>query len=170
MSQGQAAGRATVDYLTLAEIAERAKQRPTTGHWSQVVTDTSYEKGLKINFGICKEAVGSRRLTMGRTIIPPHTANERHVHLYAEAAMFIIRGTMVLLIGPDAERILCPPGTFVFSPEGVIHGVANPSRKEEVELVFAYGGVPNKEAAGTTFVKEEGAYPPPGWDAGFENK
>jgi uncharacterized RmlC-like cupin family protein len=170
MSQAQATGKAPVEYLTLAEIAERANQRPTTGHWSQVVTDMSYEKGLKINFGICKEAVGSRRLTMGRTIIPPHTANERHVHLYAEAGMFIIRGTMVLLIGPDAERILCPPGTFVFSPEGVIHGVANPSRTEEVELVFSYGGVPNKEAAGTTFVKEQGVYPPPGWDAGFENK
>jgi uncharacterized RmlC-like cupin family protein len=153
------------EYYKLDKLAEMAKQLPRTGHWSEVVTDTRYEKGLKINFGVCRDVVGSRRITMGRTIIPPHTANERHVHLYAEASMYIIRGTMVLLIGPEAKKVICPPGTFVFSPEGVIHGVANPSRTEEVELVFAYGGVPSKEDAGTVFVDDSAnKYPPEGWD------
>ena len=118
------------EYYKLDKLAEMTKQLPQTGHWSQVVTDTKYEKGLSINFGISREVVGSKRIAMGRTIIPPHTCNERHVHLYAEASMYIIRGTMVLLIGPEAKKILCPPGTFVFAPEGVIHGVANASRTE----------------------------------------
>ncbi|MGD0973601.1 MAG: hypothetical protein ABR866_05900 [Candidatus Korobacteraceae bacterium] len=153
------------EYYKLDKLAELTKQQPQTGHWSQVVTDTKYEKGLSINFGISREVVGSKRIAMGRTIIPPHTCNERHVHLYAEASMYIIRGTMVLLLGPEARKILCPPGTFVFAPEGVIHGVANASRTEEVELVFAYGGVPSKEAAGIVFVDDsENVYPPPGWD------
>ena len=79
--------------------------------------------------------------------------------------MYIVRGTMHLLIGPEAKLIKCPPGTFVYAPEGVIHGVSNPSRTEEVELVFAYGGVPSKEAARIVFIDDsENDYPPPGWD------
>ena len=138
---------------------------PRTGHYSEVVTDTEYEKGLAINFGINGPVCGSKRIAMGRTIIPPHTANERHVHLNAEAAMYVVRGTLVLMLGPGAEIKRCPPGTFVFAPEGIIHGVANASRTEEVELVFAYGGVPSKEAAHIVFIDDsENDYPPKGWD------
>ncbi len=138
---------------------------PRTGHYSDVVTDTDYEKGLAIKFGINQQACGSKRICMGRTIIPPHTANERHVHMSAEAAMYIVRGTMTLLLGPEAKIVKCPPGTFVFAPEGVIHGVANASRTEEVELIFAYGGVSSKEAARIVFIDDKGnKYPPPGWD------
>jgi uncharacterized RmlC-like cupin family protein len=153
------------DYVSVNEIPELIKQEPRTGHWSEVVTDTRYEKGLKINFGIDKNVVGSRRICMGRTIIPPHTCNERHLHMYAEASMYIVRGPMVLLLGPEAKKIVCPTGTFVYAPEGVIHGVANPSRTEDVELVFSYGGVGTKEEAGIVFVKDTPAtYPPKDWD------
>ena len=153
------------DYVKLADLPKLITVPPKTGHYSEVVTDTEYEKGLAINFGINGQVCGSKRIAMGRTIIPPHTANERHVHLSAEAAMFIVRGTMTLLMGPEAEIIRCPPGTFVFAPEGVIHGVANASRTEEVELVFAYGGVPSKEAARIVFIDDDKSeYPPPGWD------
>jgi uncharacterized RmlC-like cupin family protein len=153
------------EYVKLKDIAKKIHVSPRTGHYSEVVTDTEYEKGLAINFGINGQVCGSKRIAMGRTIIPPHTANERHVHKSAEAAMFIIRGTMTLLLGPEAEIIRCPPGTFVFAPEGVIHGVANASRTEEVELVFAYGGVPSKEAAEIVFIDDdESEYPPEGWD------
>jgi uncharacterized RmlC-like cupin family protein len=152
-------------YLTLEELAKKSKQVPSTGHWSQFVTDKGYEKGLNINFGISREVVGSKRITMGRTIIPPHTCNERHVHMNAEASMYIVRGTMVLLIGPEAKKILCPPGTFIFAPETEIHGVGNASRTEEVELVFAYGGVGSKEEAEIVFVDDtNNEYPPKGWD------
>ena len=153
------------EYVTLAELQKITNISPKTGHYSEVVTDTEYEKGLAINFGINGPVCGSKRISMGRTIIPPHTANERHVHLSAEAAMYIIRGTMTLLLGPEAEIVKCPPGTFVFAPEGVAHGVANASRTEEVELVFAYGGVPTKEAAHIVFIDDsENEYPPEGWD------
>ena len=152
-------------YVKLADLSKLTVIPPRTGHYSEVVTDTEYEKGLAINFGINSSVCGSKRISMGRTIIPPHTANERHVHLCAEAAMYVIKGTMVLLLGPEAKIIKCPPGTFVFAPEGVIHGVANASRTEEVELIFAYGGVPNKEAARIVFIDDsENEYPPKGWD------
>jgi len=152
-------------YVKLEELAKLTHIPPRTGHYSDVVTDTEYEKGLAIKFGINQQVCGSKRIAMGRTIIPPHTANERHVHLDAEAAMYIVRGTMHLLIGPEAKLIKCPAGTFVYAPEGVIHGVSNPSRTEEVELVFAYGGVPSKEAARIVFIDDsENDSPPPGWD------
>jgi uncharacterized RmlC-like cupin family protein len=151
--------------VKLKDLNKLTHVSPKTGHYSEVVTDTEYEKGLAINFGINDAVCGSKRITMGRTIIPTHTANERHVHLNAEAAMYIIRGTMLLLLGPEAKIVKCPPGTFVFAPEGVIHGVANPSRTEEVELIFAYGGVPSKEAARIVFIDDAAnEYPPPGWD------
>jgi len=153
------------DYVTIENLAKLTNVPPKTGHYSEVVTDTEYEKGLAINFGINGQVCGSKRIAMGRTIIPPHTANERHVHLSAEAAMYIVKGTMTLLLGPEAKIIRCPAGTFVFAPEGVIHGVANASRTEEVELVFAYGGVPSKEAARIVFIDDAGnEYPPKGWD------
>jgi uncharacterized RmlC-like cupin family protein len=156
------------EYVKLADLAKLTHILPRTGHYSDVVTDTRYEKGLAIKFGINEEVCGSKRISMGRTIIPPHTANERHVHLNAEAAMYIIRGTMLLFLGPEAKRVKCPPGTFVYAPEGVIHGVANPSRNEEVELIFSYGGVPSKEAARIVFIDDsENQYPPKGWDAGY---
>ena len=153
------------EYVKLEDLSKLTQTPPRTGHYSEVVTDTEYEKGLAINFGINGPVCGSKRIAMGRTIIPPHTANERHVHLNAEAAMFIIRGTMTLLVGPEAEIKKCHPGTFVYAPEGIIHGVANASRTEEVELVFAYGGVPSKEAANIVFIDDsENEFPPEGWD------
>jgi len=156
------------EYVKLEDLAKLTHIPPRTGHYSEVVTDTRYEKGLAIKFGINEEVCGSKRISMGRTIIPPHTANERHVHLNAEAAMYIIRGTMILFLGPEAKMVKCPPGTFVYAPEGVIHGVANPSRNEEVELIFSYGGVPSKEAARIVFIDDsENQYPPEGWDKGY---
>jgi uncharacterized RmlC-like cupin family protein len=152
-------------YVKVKDLDSLKNVPPVTGHWSDVVTDLEYEKGLAINFGINEAVCGSKRVCMGRTIIPPHTCNERHVHLNAEAAMYIIRGTMVLLLGPEAQKVICPPGTFVFAPEGIIHGVANPSHDEEVELIFTYGGVPSKEAARIVFIDDsETEYPPAGWD------
>lgn len=153
------------DYVKLEELPALLAVPPKTGHYSDVVTDTVYEKGLAINFGINEQVCGSKRIAMGRTVIPPHTANERHVHMSAEAAMYVIQGTMTLFIGPEAKIVKCPPGTFVFAPEGVIHGVANASRTEEVVLVFAYGGVPSKEAAKIVFIDDPAdLYPPAGWD------
>ena len=154
------------EYVKLNELSKLLDVPPRTGHYTDVVTDTKYEKGLAINFGINQQVCGSKRIAMGRTVIPPHTANERHVHMSAEAAMYVIQGTMILFIGPEAKIVKCPPGTFVFAPEGVIHGVANASRTEEVVLVFAYGGVPDKEAARIVFIDDsKNEYPPKDWDA-----
>lgn len=47
-----------------------------------------------------------------------------------------------------------PQGHFVYFPLTCIHGQENPSHTEVAELIFTYGAMPNKEAAGTTFVDD----------------
>jgi uncharacterized RmlC-like cupin family protein len=149
----------------LEDLARVGGSSPRTVHHTDVLTDLEYEKGLAVEIGVNEMVCGSKRICLGRTIIPPHTANERHIHANAEAAMFIVRGTMTLFLGPEAKMVDCRPGTFVYAPEGVVHGVANRSRTEEVELIFAYGGVPSKEAARIVFIDDSGNdYPPKGWD------
>ncbi|MGB9867761.1 MAG: cupin domain-containing protein [Bacillota bacterium] len=148
-------------YMTIDELP---KPKPKIAHYTEYVTDTEYERGLLIEFGVNSETCGAKRITTGHTVIPPGSINERHVHLNAEAVMYIIKGNPIVFIGPEAKPYKLRPGCFVYTPEGVIHGIGNPSDTEEVELVFSYGGVPSKEAAGTVFIKEtDGTYPPPNW-------
>jgi uncharacterized RmlC-like cupin family protein len=126
-------------------------------HIEQIPTDTVYEKGLAIDFGINDGTCGARRITMGHTIIPAGSRNMRHYHAHSEAGMYILRGRLKVLIGPDGavEEYEVGPDTFCYVPQGEIHGLINLSDTEEAELVFCYGGVPNKEASGTTFVEGE---------------
>ena len=153
------------EFMTLEEMAELVKPKSNVLSYTSVNKDGQYEVGLDINFGTSFETMGSKRIAMGRTVIPKQTANERHMHFNCEASMYIISGTMVAYVGPDAKQVICPAGSFVYAGEGEIHGVTNPSDKEDVLLVFAYGGVPNKEAARTIFVKDDpSVYPPKGWD------
>lgn len=155
----------THEYMSLEELEEFVKPRSQVLSYQAVEKDTNYEIGLNINMGICFETVGSKKVCMGRTVIPKQTANNRHIHANCEAAMYIVQGTMVAYVGPDATQVICPAGSFVYAAEGEIHGVTNPSDTEDVVLIFSYAGVPNKEAARTIFVKDTpDVYPPKGWD------
>ncbi len=119
-----------------------------------VPTDTQYEKGLRIEFGVNDATCGSQKLTMGHTIIPAGSRNQRHHHI-CDAAFYVVRGRIRLLMleGPDYYEEEVGPGTFCYAAPGEIHGIVNLSDTEDAELVFAYGGVPNKAAAKTTFVE-----------------
>lgn len=150
--------------ITTEKWREKMDPKPVVISHNEVVSDVNFEKGNVVNFSVCKETVGSKRVVMGRTVIPPHTWSKRHFHSSAEASIHIVSGTLVAYLGPDAERKVLPPGSFMYIPEGAIHGGANPS-DEEIVLIFTYGGVPNKEAAGIIEITEkEGVYPPANWD------
>ena len=150
--------------MTIEQWRAATQAKPVIINYHQVEEDSKFEKGNKVKFSVCRETVGSKRLVMGRTVIPPHTWSRRHFHGSAEACIFIVSGTLVAYLGPDAERKVLTPGTFMYLPEGVIHGGANPS-DEEIVLIFTYGGVPNKEAAGIIdIIEDEGVYPPANWD------
>ena len=153
-------------YLTLDEIAETIVPQCKTSHFADLETNKTFEIGLNINYGTNVHVMGSKRLLQGRTVIPCSTANERHIHKNCEASMYVAEGTMVAYVGPEAKQVICPKGTFVYAPEGAIHGVTNPSTEEEVILIFCYSCNSN-DASETIFVKEDPEnpiYPPKGWD------
>jgi len=114
--------------------------------------DVTYEPPLVIAFGVDKHSVGSRTITMGRTIIPPGGRNQAHYHS-CEASFFVRKGAIRLFIGPERKEYIARENQFVFVQPGVIHGLQNLSETDTAELIFTYGNCPSKEDAGTTFVE-----------------
>ncbi len=114
--------------------------------------DVTYEPPLVIAFGVDKSSVGSKTITMGRTIIPPAGRNQAHHHT-CEASFFIRKGTLRLFIGEERKQYTVTENQFVYIPPGLIHGLQNLSETEPAELVFTYGNCPSKDDAGTVFVE-----------------
>ncbi len=119
----------------------------------KVGKDVTYEPPLVIAFGVDKHSVGSRTITMGRTIVPPGGRNPAHYHT-CEAAFFVRKGRLRLYIGEQRQEFIVEENQFVFVPPGVIHGLENLSTTDTAELIFTYGNCPSKEDAGTTFVEK----------------
>lgn len=119
--------------------------------------DLKYEPPLIIAFGV-DDKIGSKTITMGRTIIPPKGRNQRHYHI-CDATFFIIKGRLRLFMGKDKNEHQARAGQFVYIPAGVIHGLENMSDTDNAELVFTYGNCPNKEAAKTIFVEKSWVEP-----------
>jgi quercetin dioxygenase-like cupin family protein len=115
--------------------------------------DVTYEPPLVIAFGVDKHSVGSKTITMGRTIVPPGGRNPAHTHT-CEAAFFVRKGRLRLYIGEDRKEYVVEENQFVFVPPGVIHGLENLSTTDTAELIFTYGNCPSKDDAGTTFVEK----------------
>lgn len=120
----------------------------------EVEPDLEYEKGLEIQFGINDATCGARELTMGFTVVPPGVRNPAHFHQNAEAGLFILSGQLKIYLGETREVRIVGPETFLHVPKGEIHGLENMSKTEPATLIFAYGNVPSKEIAGTTFVED----------------
>jgi uncharacterized RmlC-like cupin family protein len=133
-------------------------------HSKNVGEDTNYEKGLSIKFGINRDSVNSQRIVLGINDTPPMTYNPRHYHVSTEASLYIISGHLVIYTGPEATPQVAGPGDYVYIPVGCIHGIANPSKTVPAQNIFAYGGISNKEDAGTIFIEEsDDTYPPANW-------
>lgn len=115
--------------------------------------DAQYEPPLIIAFGVDEKSVGSKTITMGRTIIPPKGRNQRHYHV-CDATFYVIKGRLRLYMGKDSTEHKARAGQFVYIPAGVIHGVENLSDSDTAELVFTYGNCPSKDAARTIFVEK----------------
>ena len=121
-----------------------------------LVADQRYgPNSLKATYGIENKTVDHPRLTMQRSVMPPGDRNQRHYHINADAGMFIIKGRIKVLLGPDHEiqEDIAEPGDFVFVPAGTIHGLINLSDTEEAVLVATYAGVGSKEESGVVLVE-----------------
>ena len=61
---------------------------------------------------------------------PPDFGPPLHIHHNAAEAFYVLKGEYIIFLG--ADKIVCPPGSFIFIPAGVMHGFrvgAKPSRK-----------------------------------------
>lgn len=114
--------------------------------------DLKYVPPFVVAFGVDDQSVGSKTITMGRSIMPPKGRNQRHYHV-CDTSWYIIKGRLRVFMGKDATEHEARAGQFVYIPAGVIHGLENMSETEDAELVFTYGNCPNKEAAKTVFVE-----------------
>lgn len=100
-----------------------------------------------------EKSVGSKAITMGRTVIPPRGRNQRRYHV-CDATFYIVKGRLRLYMGKNKIEHEARASQFVCIPTGVIHGVENLSDSDTAELVFTYGNCPSKDAAQTIFVEK----------------
>ena len=121
---------------------------------TKVGKDLKYEPPLVIAWGVDSNTAGSQTITMGRTIVPPGARNQAHRHENCEAVFYVAKGSIRVWLDEEREEHVVPQGCFIYSPRGMIHGLANMSETEEAELIFTYGNCPNRDAAGTVFVED----------------
>jgi uncharacterized RmlC-like cupin family protein len=117
--------------------------------------DSTYEPGLSVSDGINNKIVEGARLLMGSSFLPPGGRNQRHYHVNTDAGMYILKGRVRLILGPDDNRreMDAETGDFIYTPQGEIHGLVNLSNSEPAELIATYNRVGCKEEAGTIFVE-----------------
>src|ERR1700730_15731250 len=103
----------------------------------EIPKDDSYEPPLSIEFGINDVTVGSEKIVMGRTVIPPGQKSKPHTHLNCEASQYVISGHLRVWTGIDPHVLApqdVPPGYFCYVPRGEVHCVENVSDSEPVVL------------------------------------
>jgi len=117
----------------------------------KVPVDSEYEKGFDIRFGVNDATCDAKKIVTGRTFLPPGGRNEPHYHTNSEAVMYIMEGNIRVTAGTGDRKTeyIVGPGSFIYVPQGEVHGIVNCSDSESAEWIFMYPGVPNKEAAGT---------------------
>jgi uncharacterized RmlC-like cupin family protein len=117
--------------------------------------DSTYEPGLTVSDGINNKIVEGARLLMGYSFVPPGGKNQRHYHVNTDAGMYVLKGRVRFILGPDDDRraMDAETGDFIYTPQGEIHGLINLSDTEPVELIATYNKAGCKEDAGTIFVE-----------------
>lgn len=88
-----------------------------------------------VNVFIGGEAYKSDQMTMGKTVVEPHTNMDPHVHENEEEIIFVIKGSGEAIVGGVIEKM--EPDTAVVFPKGVEHVVHN-TGDTQLEFVFMF--------------------------------
>src|SRR3989441_8643502 len=118
----------------------------------KIAKDVTYEPPLVIAFGVDKNSVGSRTVTMGRTIIPPGGRNPAHHHT-CEAAFFVRKGRINAYIGEERREDVLHQNHVVLVSPGMNYSIHKLIGTDPPDLAFTHGNCPSKDDAGTTFVE-----------------
>ena len=107
----------------------------------------SVEWYSKYRDGIDKYSVPHTTMLSGRAYIPPGHKGRRHYHVNFDAGIFVVKGKLREILGPDHDRIEVDveEGDFIFLPKGEIHGSVNLSETEHAEIVWFKPGITCRE-------------------------
>jgi uncharacterized RmlC-like cupin family protein len=113
---------------------------------SSLIGDTAQTPGMRRLEAISGKTVGSQKLWMGQTHVPPATASGNHHHGESETAIYVVSGHPEFVFGerdPDSQdeyrevRLTTKPGDFIFVPPFVPHREENPALDAEAVVVIS---------------------------------
>ena len=94
--------------------------------------------GIRYKIGMCRQNVGSTKLSMNVATIPPGAVARAHVHVGFELMLYILEGRVRHEYGDRCRRVLeNKAGDFIYIEPGVPHEVFNMSDCEPVVAVVA---------------------------------
>lgn len=88
-----------------------------------------------VNVFVGAEAYKSSHITMGKTVVEPHTAMDPHTHTSEEEIIFVIKGMGEAIVGGVKEEL--KPDMAVVFPVGIEHVVKN-TGDDTLEFVFMF--------------------------------
>jgi uncharacterized RmlC-like cupin family protein len=103
----------------------------------ELTGQTNQTSGMRRLEAISGKTVGSAKLWMGRTHVPPATNSGDHHHGEAETAIYVVSGNPVFVFadGHQEIRLETEPGDYVFVPPYVPHREENPGSEEAVVVI-----------------------------------
>ena len=106
---------------------------------SGLSTGTTQTEGMQRFAAISGASVGSEKIWMGETHVPPGTASDNHHHGESETAIFVRNGNpeFVFHDGVEEVRIATAPGDYIFVPPYVPHREENPDPDHPAVVVIA---------------------------------
>jgi len=88
-----------------------------------------------VNVFVGAEAYKSEHITMGKTVVDPHTNMDPHTHENEEEIVFVLKGNGEAIVGGSVEKM--EPDTAIVFPKGVEHTVHN-TGDTALEFVFMF--------------------------------
>lgn len=94
--------------------------------------------GITYKTGMCRQNVGSTKLSMNVATIPPGGVAHAHIHVGFELMLYILKGRVRHAYGKGLKQVLeNQAGDFLYIEPGVPHEVYNMSDTDEVVAVVA---------------------------------
>ena len=84
---------------------------------------------------VAPENSGTRHFDFRISIYQPGGYAEAHSHERAENIYYILKETARVTL--DGEPHICEPGTVIFIPPGVMHGIENPGTRDLEFVIVA---------------------------------
>ncbi|SDT22751.1 cupin domain-containing protein [Microlunatus soli] len=100
--------------------------------------DTMQTSGMRRREAISGKTVGSSKIWMGETIVPPETGSGNHHHGESETAIYVVEGNpeFVFLDADEEVRVRTKPGDYVYVPPFVPHREENPDPEHDAVVVI----------------------------------